>query len=166
MNILNKESFDCLSKAKKRVAIAQDVIQRIDANKILPNNGNFFNNRCDLDHKKDPKESFNTQTCEVCAKGALMVSWVGNFDNASWRDIEEFGEEIGDMSYPLELLDIFGRKMLDNIEAAFESKTYIWHYDENVTFDYAEQFKEYDLRGIMQYIVDHKGNFPLLKNPA
>jgi len=164
MNLLNKTDFDALSPYEQRAAICKDVIARLNAQKIVPNHGNFFINReCVVsDSALTVQESINTKPCQACAKGALFCSWVGNFNNVERDGLERVCEVTNSMANIVpELVDIFGRMMLDDIEAAFEGTTYHWHYDEYATQRYVNAFVDYDLKGIMQYIIDNSGEFPL-----
>jgi hypothetical protein len=166
MNLLNKTDFDALAPNEQRAAICKDVIARLNAQKIVPNHGNFFINRDSVvsysDLSLSVQESINTKPCQACAKGALFCSWVGNFNNVERDGLERVNEVTNSMANTVpELVTIFGREMLDNIEAAFEGDAYCWHYDEYATQMYAEAFSSYDLKGIMQYIVDNGGEFPL-----
>jgi hypothetical protein len=166
MNLLNKIDFDALTFNEQRVAICKDVIARLNAQKLIPNHGNFFSNRESVVSYSDlsfsVQESINTNQCKACAKGALFCSWVGNFNNVDREEIERVCEITSSMFVIVpELVGIFGPMMLDNIEAAFERSTYHWHYDEHATREYAKAFRSYDLKGIMQYIIDNGGEFPL-----
>jgi hypothetical protein len=164
MNLLNKTDFDALSPYEQRAAICKDVIARLNAQKIVPNHGNFFINReCVVsDSALTVQESINTKPCQACAKGALFCSWVGNFNNVERAGLEHVSEVTTSMTNIVpELVAIFGREMLDNIEAAFEGEAYCWHYDEYATYEYANAFADYDLKSIMQYIIDNGGEFPL-----
>jgi hypothetical protein len=166
MNLLNKTDFDALAPNEQRVAICKDVIARLDAQKLIPNHGNFFINLDSVvsysDLSLSVQESINTKPCQTCAKGALFCSWVGNFNNVE-RDGLERVNEVTESMFGIvpELVAIFGRVMLDNIEASFEGEAFCWHYDEYATYEYAKAFADYDLKGIMQYIVDNGGEFPL-----
>ena len=177
--LLNKEKFDTLSINEKRVAICKDVLERIELKLIKPHQGEFIINRYDLeDIDHTPQQAFNTKTCEPCAKGALFCSWVGNFNKVGW-DWDEFYTSTYDLresyyGYPQELKDIFGRMMLDNIEAAFEQALFCWHYDhrhdESTVHEgekYALWFQdeeeettpEYRLTKIMENIISNNGEF-------
>ncbi len=155
LQLLNKEEFSALSPAKKRVAIAKDVIQRDRANLFDTSWTGFFNEVHDTEFREsNPQEYFNQKTCHVCAKGAIMCSWVGNFNSYSADDVRGFDFIFHDTRtakrrnlYPKELIDIFGIKMLDLIEAEFEGwKTATCKYKRN-------------LRAIMENVVANKGKF-------
>jgi hypothetical protein len=162
---LNKIEFDKLSIDEKRIAICQDVIARINSSNIQPIHGDFFQNRrndCEVEDEGSVQEKINNGKCLVCAKGALFCSWVGNFNNVDYLQFNNTCEDVNSLrnSVP-ELVEIFGVEMLDNIEAAHESDTYSWHYDNSITKLYSVAFAEYSLSEIMQYIIDNNGEFLL-----
>ncbi len=172
---LSKAEFDSLSIKEKRIAICKDVIARIDGENIVPCHGVFWPNKVpnaydmsfaeEKEYKEEitVKDRINGEPCKVCAKGALFCSWVGNFNEVSWSAANQSNmEEIAKLNTAApELVTIFGRVMLDNIEAAFEKQAYRWHYDRLETLKYAVAFDGYTLRDIMQYIIDNNGTFPL-----
>ena len=45
MNLINATEFDSLTRSKKIVAIAKDVIKRISLDLIAPNTGEYFSNK-------------------------------------------------------------------------------------------------------------------------
>lgn len=176
-NLLNEVEFNKLSLNEKRMAIAKDVIVRI-------NNSNFFEERgqilqgdvmryCDI----DPKDAINTKECDVCARGALLCSWIGNFNNVKWNDLLNLNSSTSrpdatysSTAFPSQLLEVFDQVMLDNIEAAFECCTFDWHYDTIETQKYADAFEREDededivgapIIELMEWIIEHKGEFPL-----
>lgn len=176
-DLLNEVEFNKLSLNEKRIAIAKDVIIRI-------NNSNFFEERgqilkgevirfCDI----DPKDAINTKECNVCARGALLCSWIGNFNNMKWNDLMNFNSSTStdttysSTAFPSQLLEVFDQVMLDNIEAAFENCTFDWHYDKIETQKYADAFERENededctvgtpIIELMEWIIEHKGEFPL-----
>lgn len=164
MKLIDKIEFDALSNAEKRVAICQDVIARINVKSTIPDSGSFMKTFIPSNDLDSLKDAINTINCRVCAKGALFCSWVGNFNGVSisrYREVEPLEEVEYMQDVSPELVEVFGRVMLDNIEAAFEEDTYIWHYDEHETAKYMYAFRDYDLTNIMEYIIEHKGEFPL-----
>jgi hypothetical protein len=62
MNLLNKTDFDALAPNEQRIAICKDVIARLNAQKLIPNHGNFFINRDSVvgDTALTVQESINT----------------------------------------------------------------------------------------------------------
>jgi hypothetical protein len=162
--LINKVDFDKLSVNEQRMAICRDVIMRLHTSKIVPNQGLFFGNRWEVtrDATLSVQEAINANSCAVCAKGALFCSWVGNFNNVDRLEFKSVSESTTTLnSIVPELIAIFGRQMVDDIEAAFEGEVYSWHYDDEACQHYADAFGDYDLKDIMQYIVDNGGEFPL-----
>ena len=174
--LMNQEEFNKLSINEKRVAIAKDVIIRINNSNFIEKRGNILQGEIE-DYKYsrtlDPKNAINTKKCEVCARGALLCSWIGNFNNVDWESLDKigggFGSSYNSECFPSQLLEVFDRVMLDNIEAAFESYHYDWHYDTSETREYAYAF-EREIDGevvgapiieLMEWIIKHEGEFPL-----
>jgi hypothetical protein len=152
---LDKEEFEKLSRAEQRVAIAQDVITRDKAG--LFGTADDLNFRSTFLYEKslgefiasNAKDFFNSKKCHVCAKGALVCAWVGNFNSYTAHDISNFSLCIENpKKYPEQLFEIFGRELLDLIEKAFEG----WY-----EFRGEEYTKKLSL--IMQNIVDNDGEF-------
>lgn len=118
-------------------------------------------------NKVTPQEFINENKCEACAKGSIFCSWVGNFNKVDWRLFTTIDETV-DSYYPKTLLKVFPRKMLDNIEAAFEGAVYDWHYNytDKHNGSYAVAFTDYKnldekLIAIMNNIIDNKGEFEI-----
>jgi hypothetical protein len=167
MKLINKESFDKLPANKKRILIARDVLSRINDGKFVPTREHFWSNN-PYWNDKSVQDHVNTSKCLVCAKGCIFLSWVGNFNNFEWNDIKLCHYDVANSKYPLELLEVFDRETLDNIESAFEGMTFYYHYNRDYTRDYADAFKEYGdvgsderLIAIMNHIIDNNGEFSL-----
>jgi len=180
-NLLNEVEFNNLTLNEKRVAIAKDVIIRINNNNFLENRGQILTGEVVINKNTNPKESINTKQCEVCARGALLCSWIGNFNNVGWDELSEFDSKLnysvnyGSNTFPSPLLEVFDREMLDNIEAAFEASTFSWHYDLYKTQQYVNAFAIYEedeedgdeylvgtpIIELMEWIITNKGEFPL-----
>jgi hypothetical protein len=184
--LIDKKTFDKLSLNEKRVALAKDVIARIEADNFKENSGELFRGAASYKTGLDPKDAINNNTCEVCARGAILCSWIGNFNEVKWNEIDHILPQSRVSSplvsvysstlFPPQILEVFGREMLDNMEAAFEATTYDWHYDENETRKYADAFcREVEVEGyyedtvtvgapiieIMEHIIHNNGEFPL-----
>lgn len=172
--LLNEVEFNALSPNEKRVAIAKDVIIRIYADNLIEERGQIFQGQVTYDKEIDPKDAINTKTCEVCARGALLCSWIGNFNNVSWRELRVlsgYRAEYSSENFPEPLLEVFDRVMLDNIEAAFEADTFEWHYNRAETQKYVDSFCSYDedeeelvgapIVELMEWIIENYGEFPL-----
>ena len=175
LNLINKEDFDKLSINEKRVALAKDVISRINAENFIENNGQILMG--DVIHKRttSPKEDINNNKCEVCARGAVLCSWIGNFNEVTWDTLDNFTpgyiDDFNSDRFPSQLLEVFDPIMLDNMEAAFENESFPWHYDKVETQKYADAFSTYDdeedmnvgasIITIMEHIIENNGEFPL-----
>ena len=166
--LINEKQFKLLSLAEKRIAICKDVIARIESQKIIPYSGQFWRGRDSiLDSMKEklsPQEYFNKNSCQVCAKGAIFCSWIGNFNKLGWGQADcvseciEVLDEKKEPRYPKEILKVFGREFLDNLEAAFEGDAYDWHYDREETLRYAVGFEGINKLGeLMHNIIMNNG---------
>lgn len=153
---MNKKEFDKLDNIEKRKWVAKDVLKRIANNNVVPCPGVYFNNRSEVfgyDIEYDPEDNrpakgfLNDKPCEVCAKGSLMVSWVGSFGGCSVKETASFTEE----QPPEDLEDIFGAKLLDLIEIAFEACIFEWH-DDDFQVKFVDEFYEGNLEAIMETI--------------
>lgn len=127
MKLLDPKEFGKLTKLEKRVAIARDVVARLNAKKlralpleIFSSNTTYLRNG-----STGLQNAINSNTCEACAKGALCISYIGNFNHYEnlMFSPQLYNVDITD-EYPKELLDIFGKKLLDVIEIAFESRVF------------------------------------------
>ncbi len=176
IKLISKKKFDELSIRQKRVAIAKDVLARIKNKLINAQTGYFMQSTtfAYFTHQMDSKGAqkvFNTKKCEVCAKGALVCAWVGNFNHYSGRDIVNFDEYVRPFKYPDELVKIFGHKMLAAIETAFENRELSWNKKEEMGDNRLSEKEMSDLLyksagkyegrldEIMNNIIENKGKF-------
>lgn len=141
-----KKKFDAMTNARKRVAIAKDVLLRLKLKKISQKRGAFlitkemeaiFNsNQHDKGrrlYKGDGQSFVEENKCEVCAKGALVLAWVANFNKLKVGDIYDRACTDG-------IREIFPSPMRDAMESAFE-------------------YGRWPLSTVMKWIVKHKGDF-------
>jgi hypothetical protein len=167
---IKEKAFKKMNMARRRVAIAKDVIQRMDNSLIIPMTGDIFGENAPEDYENSRlslQEFFNSEPCEACAKGALVCSWVGNFNN--YEDLVGFTFDFerhqgkNHTSYPKELIKIFGLEMLGLIEIAFEGNGNDWNVlgirDPYLSGEYINTDYKNDLRGIMENIIKNKGEF-------
>jgi hypothetical protein len=134
--ILTLEEFNALTPAKKRVAIAKDVITQLDAKRISANTGSYITSEilqnliCNEEEEqsdeeeiiyslKSLKELLPTAQCTVCAKGALFVADVCIRNEVSFTNDESLNK-INEDDFVSEKLNYFSRKQLDLIEVAYE----------------------------------------------
>ena len=140
---LSNEKFIKLSKAKQRVVIAQDCLDRIKINQLKPLNCKFIDDNdlktivlgSDSDVFLDSvtevascslKEKFNVMpVCSACAKGSLLLSFVGRINSFDVNDLSfKNNNDSNDKSHS-KLLEIFDVRQLALIEMAFEDCLYI-----------------------------------------
>jgi hypothetical protein len=159
--MITNEQFDTLTPEQKRCAIAQDVIDRLDTNLMYGMQGKLVYVQTYFLGDLSLKDAINSpeKTCHACAKGAMILSWIGNFNKYTFDDLSGFDCNIGNESYPEELLELFGRTQLDLMEAWFEGNLYSWTCDE--VWNLGEPNRQYEgnLRGIMENIIKNNGTF-------
>lgn len=167
--LMDKVEFDKLSKYEKRVLIAKDILERIKLALINPRMGHVI--------RKDAftwcstasavQDKFNNETCHVCARGALLASWIGNFDSFTTKDIMKVEHCSTSKGFPLKLVRIFGLQLMRAIEYGFE-QSYLFENAQDgwikLSDEHAEAilntFKghvELRFETIFQNIIDNKG---------
>ena len=149
-----------MTNAQKRVEIAKDVIKQIHAKLYRVGESGFislgpndFSADVQGDQVVDHLDEVNPGNCGVCALGGLMLSRIRFENNLAIRELGLSGRDIR-----FALGDIFTRKMLSSIEAAFEA----WFdsfWDAERDFHDSHGNHEDRLIAIMQNIIDHRGTF-------
>lgn len=118
------ETFNGLSPAQQRVAIARDVLARMDAGLLIAGRGYTL---CDITRSRlrsQPdsaavRDTINSHPCAACAKGAMLMSWIGTLNSVSPEDAA--GAMATTMeTFPAPMVALFGRRRLNAIEVAFE----------------------------------------------
>lgn len=139
------------SKPAARVAVCKDIIKLIQMKKLNISTGNYLtklNGICEPTFEGIAKE------CEVCAKGALLLTAFKLYDGKGFAEINSPYGLYDD--FILEQLDgLFSRTQLHLIEAVFEG----WKDGPTKQFYYDHYNDEDRLLAIMQNIVDHNGTF-------
>lgn len=173
MKLLDRKEFDALPKNEQRVRIAIDVVARINAGVLQPAEGNLLSFYDEDDesfeafdspfgYKKEIpniQEYFNNNNdCGACAKGALVCSWVGNFNHYTYSDVRNMEYDLHTHSYPKELIDIFGTDMLNLMEVEFEGQIFPWS-DFSFSFVNITGNYKHNLIKIMENIIDNDGEF-------
>jgi hypothetical protein len=138
--------------AQRRVAIAKDVIRSINAYGMRAACGDYLRS----EHLKgSAAKEFEDCTrsdarkiqsnCTVCAVGALVLSKIAKFDDATWGDIVDIAIH---SASPSTMQGSFSSLQLQCIEDAFE-------------LHWVKLFPlpEDRMLAIMQNIVDNKGDF-------
>lgn len=164
------------TKVEMRIAIAKDVLKQLAAKKIKAKQRVYgeFKLKALVKEGDDLqtilKTNLKTKSCDACALGAAMISYVRLYDKV------KVGEEVHPDDYsPKELAmdrpeltlgKVFPPEQLDLIEAAFEHDGGLVYYSvselelENAK-DFGRHFKSsYNrLKAIMGNIVKNKGTF-------
>ena len=120
-----------MTPAQRRVAIAKDVIDSIQADLLKPQEGVYvsaYTKTCNIEKGKSLQDSLlpNIETCECCAKGALFMTKILSFNhykaNSGYELDSEYEEtlKIDGPETMKGLNDCFSKKQLDLIENAFE----------------------------------------------
>ena len=141
LSYLSRTTFEKFSKKEKRVSICKDVIAQVKAKRLLLNVGSILKkdesylNYIRLKDSNDScKNILNDLTCTVCAKGAIMLGYIDKHNNFSINSLESAHYRLNHHKYPEDLIEIFGRKLLDDIEMSFEETFFQWHID-NYSYD-------------------------------
>lgn len=171
MNNKAKKPFFKMKPAERRVEIAKDVISRIKAGTFVAHHGVYIKNE-KLENDECSENAVcktdiflkDLGKCEVCARGALLLSRL-IINPHTIRKIDLLGEiesynEYGsswDEEYD------FNRFQLETIETAFEGRELgdlPWdHVEECIEFCKGVKSPEDRLLMIMQNIIDHNGTF-------
>lgn len=125
------EIFNNSTPEQKRVMIAKDVIERLELRMLVAWKGciikaleSSVGTPIDVPINQ---HNVNNLTCEVCAKGGLLASYVGRVNNYDFiRSHNNFDSN----PEHRKLLEVFSIEQLALIEAAFEGCFYL----ENVKF--------------------------------
>lgn len=174
--------FSGLSKAQKRVALAQDVVDQVRAKRFVPERGTW----CEFDDSElselpttsGLQQAFiekKLEKCEVCALGALMMSTVlfknkvtvGDMQDSSVLHYDGWSE--ADEKAVNQLHSIFPEAQLRLIELAFElgGGYFYWNEPESVLDEdtravkFGRRYKSENTRivGIMNNIIKNNGTF-------
>lgn len=177
--LAKNEAFNSMSKTKKRIAIAQDVIDMLNTKKIIANSGKYILGLDHVDQDIDAQQLMlknKFPQCDTCAWGACVLAIAHLGDSLTVGDLNEMQED-PDYAYKVKnkVLSIFTPEQVAMIEAAFEktetylafggsvnnSSNYVEDINLNSSSEFGRSFNTDDerLRAIMQNIVDHKGTF-------
>jgi hypothetical protein len=135
----NNEAFTKMSNAEKRVEVAKDTLLRIEMKQLDAYTGSiiqYVNTVKDKYGKTSIQDVINTDskfTCQVCAKGAMFMSYVGRVNKMEFCDINT--GNYGQSSVHTKLGEIFSLEQLALIELAFEGEQYLKYLDDEDDFD-------------------------------
>lgn len=160
-----------MTNSEKRVAIARDVIQRLNSDGSLLTAGHngyicspvkFPDDSGDL---KDRMEDIDQAPCMVCALGATLLSKARLFNNVPLATITDnnYFLHVSGHTARQNLRDVFPTLMLDMIEAAYEMRPMGTWLPEKLrkTVNFGTEIKDPKQRmiAIMQNIIDNGGEF-------
>ena len=160
---MTKNQFNRLSKFKKRISVAKDVLLQLKLKKFVPSPGTYLEMRVDYEYDDSAQKVIQAAPeCEVCAKGALVCSYILNYNNATMDQVDDGIED-----YP-EMVEIFGESLWNIIEALFEGWKFdkdgeschsYWEVDDEAMFPYNQNGKTYSLESIMKNIIRNGGKY-------
>ncbi len=156
--MITKEEFDKLSKTKKRIEIAKDVLKQLKARKLNVKKGDYCYINNEIFANKNLKNVLSKfrKSCEVCALGACFLSIISIIDNFVLDDCYTIGRH--KMSPYLKLA--FTDNQLDLIECSFEGWTdYFTEAEKKATRFHAKDSPEVRLKAIMKNIIQNNGTF-------
>lgn len=145
--------------------VCLDVIKQIKCKMIIANTGCTIASRTRhlafAASHKSAQDFVKSTPCKVCAKGALVVDWVKNYNNFELQELTCIRSSEVD-TLPQELVELFGKKLLDEIEEAFELCTFRWCDVSQERFE--ELYNKYNIHtdddarliAIMQDVADGK----------
>lgn len=111
--------FDSLQVVPTVKRVCQDVIDSLNAEKLMAITGNTVQFKGHIPYNESAQEFIQNNSCSVCAKGAILTEWVRKFNKLTVRELARAGSDsLGD--WPADLVELFGVKLLDEIEVAFE----------------------------------------------
>ncbi len=167
--LLDKAAFDKLSRHEKRVALSKDLLLRVEEKRIVAYRGKIVRLlTMDIFGSEDnvrTQEIINnpSQPCEACAKGGLLLAWIGNFDSFNAKALFNVNHNGVAAGFPAELVEIFGSRLLCALEVAFEQDWFPWTKG-HVTLDEISELQfafvsvtELRLALIYQNLIDNQG---------
>jgi hypothetical protein len=152
---MTTKQFNKLSKAKKAVLVAQDVLAQLNANKYTAQTGVYVRFDDEIEFEGDIKSNFDKlPRCSVCALGSILLSCtnLGNVLTTDIIDDYRIGhDELQDDDGVKKLFSsIFSDKQLLMIETSFEgySAWECWTVSDikkhsKIGFSYFEAFDRY-----------------------
>lgn len=118
---ISKRKFDALSKKEQRMAVVQDVLDRIKLGQLKPEHLTFcyIKTPARLKGVMQVSELLKTTetTCQVCAKGGLFLSYIGIVNSYERNGVMSSNNDAKEMEL---LSKVFSKKQLTMIETAFE----------------------------------------------
>ncbi len=133
--LLRKRAFAKLTLRQKRVAIARDLLARLYTKRITAATLTIVTlselGARDTNTGPEVQQLFNKRKrpCSVCAKGALLASWIGSFDSVDGAALSRAVSYSGStqQTFPPALLEVFGPRLMSALEEAFEGQRFDWN---------------------------------------
>jgi len=164
--------FRHMSKARKRVAIARDVISQLQSKRLIPKPSHWVTVHSWLTERPAAgvdlrEELIKSSGCTVCAMGAIFVSAVMREPDVKVSDdimVGKRSEVANHGQIRSKLIKYFTDNQLKLIELAFE-RGRGWNFVDNDrdqdAVRFGEQFPDERVRmaAIMSNIVDNNGTF-------
>lgn len=134
---MTPSQFKRLSKSKKAILVAQDVLQQIKAKKYIPAKGSYIINVQHNIEEGDIRKQFDKiKTCKACALGSMLLSCINLGNNITTDDLYlDMAGSVGGINSPKisELFtSIFDPYQLLLIETCFESNNGSEKYADDV----------------------------------
>jgi hypothetical protein len=163
------------SKHVQRLLVIVDVIQQLLAKRFIANNGNYltaetFQSIINIEPAKgqslgDAAALVDSKTvranvlqakeCMVCAKGALLLSYIGRFNSVDGAHLYGCLSNGGMEQHAKQITSLFSHNLLGEIEAAFEG---IWYVEPSPKIEKADRERLYQWRGDVARIVKKELN--------
>lgn len=125
--------FDKMTVYEKRVAVAKDVLEQLEAERYFACRAHVVRlYGMDIDavyvFGEGSAQSLvvDMKPCEVCAKGAVLLSTIRLFNQVSRNELLRAVQHSNNVRETPMLRDIFTRKMLDEMEYLFEQREFSW----------------------------------------
>jgi len=148
--------------SKEVKEVCQDVINRVRSGSLVPNRGSVLCGDTEkifanMVSNKSCKETINNNVCKVCAKGSIFLSWVGTNNKYTTKQVLDFNYDLEyEGSCPIEIKNIFGKKLLNAIEIAFELEVFSWSYNSKSPIGEYERLEELRKFYVKEYSEDEK----------
>jgi len=143
---ITEQQYKKMNKKRRIVYLAKDVLAQLKAKTLTAQNGGYLHGRDKIGNIITRFSSASVKaylarldTCFVCAKGALVASYAKNVcSNVACNKV------LWDVSYHKEMTNVFGCKIWNEIEAAYEGY---------------QGYKQHTMEELMQNLIDNKGVF-------
>lgn len=126
---MRQKAYEKMTVYEKRVAVLKDVLLRLKVGSYVATTGGIMEFArvedeeflADTTNGEKPAQPFikSVKFCEVCAKGAMVMSAVRIFNSMSCEELYQCSRPIAVSENP-SMAKLFGRQLLDEMEVLFE----------------------------------------------